>query len=144
MNPLERAIVIAAQAHAGQTDKAGQPYILRPLRVLLAMTTIDDRTVAVLHDVVEDCPAWTFDRLREEGFSERVIEALRSITKLTPDEDYDAFIDRALADSIGRRVKLADLRDNADVSRLARPSERDLARIDKYRRAIARIEAAGI
>lgn len=142
MNALERAIAIAVTAHAGQTDKAGQPYILHPLRVMLAMRNADERIVAVLHDVVEDCPTWTFARLLEERFSEQVIDALRSVTKLAENEDYDAFIDRALANPIGWRVKLADLRDNADLTRLTAPTERDLARVEKYRRAIARIEAA--
>jgi len=89
----------------------------------------------VLHDVCEDCPGWTFDRLRQEGFSDRVIEALRSVTK-RDGEDYEAFVRRAAANPIGRSVKLADLQDNADLSRIAAPSERQLALVEKYRRAI--------
>jgi hypothetical protein len=140
MNPLERAIAIAVAAHTGQQDKAGQSYILHPLRVMLAMASDDERIVAVLHDVVEDCSAWSFEQLRAEGFIDVVIDALRSVTKIADDEDYDHFIDRARANPIGRRVKLADLRDNADLSRLSAPTDRDLARMDKYRRAIVRIE----
>jgi hypothetical protein len=90
--------------------------------------------------VVEDCSAWSFEQLRAEGFIDVVIDALRSVTKIADDEDYDHFIDRARANPIGRRVKLADLRDNADLSRLSAPTDRDLARMDKYRRAIVRIE----
>jgi (p)ppGpp synthase/HD superfamily hydrolase len=142
MNPLERAIAIAVAAHTGQQDKAGQSYILHPLRVMLAMASDDERIVAVLHDVVEDCPTWSFEQLRAEGFSDVVIDALRSVTKISDAEDYDHFIDRAMANVIGRRVKLADLRDNADLSRLPAPTDRDLARVDKYRRAIVRIETA--
>ena len=135
MSTLERAIAIAAEAHAGQVDKAGAPYVLHPLRMMLSMSSIDERIVAVLHDVCEDCPGWTFDRLRSEGFSNRIIEALQSVTKCDAEDYYD-FVRRSAANPIGRRVKLADLHDNSDLSRIAVPSERDLQRTEKYRRAI--------
>jgi (p)ppGpp synthase/HD superfamily hydrolase len=135
VSTLERAIAISAEAHAGQVDKAGAPYVLHPLRMMLRVSSIDERIVAVLHDVCEDCPGWTLDRLRAEGFPNHIIEALRSVTK-RDGEDYEAFALRAAANPIGRLVKLADLHDNCDLSRIAAPSERDLQRIDKYRRAI--------
>lgn len=134
MSTVERAIAIAAEAHAGVPDKAGSPYIFHPLRVMLGVLTEDERIVAVLHDVVEDCPKWNFDRLRSEGFSETVLSALDSVTK-RKDEDYDAFILRAGANEIGRRVKLADLADNCDLSRIKKPSDRDYERVLKYRKA---------
>jgi (p)ppGpp synthase/HD superfamily hydrolase len=140
MRGLERAIAIAAVGHAGQVDKAGEPYILHPLRVMLSCATEDQRIVAVLHDVVEDCPGWTFERLRQEGFSNTVLAALDSVTH-REGEAYDAFVERAAANPIGRRVKLADLHDNCDLGRISAPTERDLARIDKYRRAIQTIES---
>jgi (p)ppGpp synthase/HD superfamily hydrolase len=139
MSPLERAIRIAVDAHAGQTDKAGAPYVLHPLRMMLRMTSDDERIVAVLHDVCEDCPDWTFDRLRAEGIPDHLIEALQSVTK-REGEDYESFVRRAAANPIGRQVKLADLHDNCDLSRIATPYERDFARIEKYRRAIAVID----
>jgi (p)ppGpp synthase/HD superfamily hydrolase len=135
MSTLERAIIIAAEAQAGQVDKAGVPYVLHPQRMMLRVSSTDERIVAVLHDVCEDCPGWTFDRLRSEGFSEHIIEALQSVTK-RDGEDYEAFVRRAATNAIGRGVKLADLRDNSDLSRIAMPSERDFRRIEKYRRAI--------
>jgi (p)ppGpp synthase/HD superfamily hydrolase len=135
MATLERAIAIAAEAHAGQVDKAGAPYVLHPLRMMLRVSSIDERIVAVLHDVCEDCPGWTFDRLCGEGFASHIIEALRSVTK-REGEDYEAFARRAATNPIGRCVKLADLHDNCDLSRITTPSERDFQRIDKYRRAI--------
>ena len=135
MSTPERAIIVAAEAHAGQLDKAGAPYVLHPLRMMLRVSSTDERIVAVLHDVCEDCPGWTFDRLRAEGFSEHIIQALQSVTK-RDGEDYEAFVRRAATNAIGRRVKLADLHDNSDLSRIARPSERDFRRIEKYRRAI--------
>ncbi len=135
MSTLERAIAIAAEAHAGQVDKAGAPYVLHPLRMMLQLAARDEQIVAVLHDVCEDCPGWTMDRLRGEGFAEHIIRALESVTK-RDGEDYDAFVRRAAADPIGIRVKLADLKDNCDLSRIAAPTARDFERIEKYRRAI--------
>ncbi len=140
MSTLERAISIAAEAHAGQVDKAGTPYVLHPLRVMLQMDTNDERIVAVLHDVVEDCPEWPLKRLQAEGFSEHIIEALVSVTKRDDNsETYEAFVLRAARNPIGRRVKLADLRDNCDLSRIAAPSEKDHDRVKKYRQAMALI-----
>jgi (p)ppGpp synthase/HD superfamily hydrolase len=136
VSTLERAIAIAAEAHAGQVDWAGLPYVLHPLRMMLRLSSIDERIVAVLHDVCEDCPVWTFDRLRSEGFSDLIVEALESVTK-HEGEDYEAYVRRAAANQIGRCVKLADLNDNSDLSRIARPpSERECQLIEKYRRAI--------
>ena len=139
MSTLERAIAIAAEAHAGQVDKAGAPYVLHPLRMMLQLSSTDERIVAVLHDVCEDCPGWTFDRLRGEGFPPHIIEPIGSVTK-RDGEDYEPFVLRAAANPLGRSVKLADLRDNSDLSRIASPSDNDLRRLEKYRRAIALIE----
>ena len=135
MSTLERAIVIAAEAHAGMTDKAGAPYILHPLRMMMDLTSAEERIVAVLHDVCEDCPGWTFERLRGEGFSEEILAALDSVTK-REGEPYEDFALRAAINPIGRRVKLADLRDNSDLSRITNPSVKDHQRIAKYARAI--------
>ena len=132
---LERVIAIAAEAHAGQVDKAGAPYVLHPLRMMLSVSSIDERFVAALHDVCEDCPGWTFDRLRGEGFPDHIIQALQSVTK-RDGEDYEDFVRRAAANPIGRRVKLADMQDNSDLARIAAPTERDFQRVEKYLRAI--------
>lgn len=142
---LFRAIEIAVEAHAGVLDKAGAPYILHPLRVMFSLESEIERIVGVLHDVVEDCgPVWTFERLASDGFSDEVIGALKSVSKLPEDEDseddsieikrdrYLAFIRRAGAHPVGRKVKLADLEDNLDVSRLQEVSLKDAARLSKY------------
>jgi len=128
--PLERAIAIAVQAHTGRQDKASAPYILHPLRVMLRQAGETAMIVAVLHDVVEDSD-WTFERLRSEGFSEEVIEALDAITKRTG-EDYDSFVERAMSHPVARRVKLADLEDNLDVRRLSDLARDDVDRLRKY------------
>jgi (p)ppGpp synthase/HD superfamily hydrolase len=139
MSTLERAIAIAVEAHAGQVDKAGAPYILHPLRVMLAQRTNDARIVAVLHDVVEDCGV-TFDELKAEGFSDVVVHALQSVTR-GDGESYEDFVARAASNPIGREVKLADLADNSDLSRIASPTEGDLRRAEKYARAVEMIHA---
>lgn len=141
MATLERAIAIAAMAHEGQVDKAGMPYILHPLRMMLGVDTPEARMAAVLHDVVEDT-AMTLEQLRAEGFPEAVVEAVEALTK-RDGEDYEAFIRRLAPNPIARKVKLADLRDNFDLSRIAQPTERDRQRIEKYRRAIQYLEALG-
>lgn len=142
MSTLERAIEIAAKGHAGQKDKAGAPYILHPLRMMLSLKSNEERIVAVLHDVVEDVEGWSCDRLRQEGFSEEIVVAVESVTK-RKGEDYDAFVRRAAANPIGRRVKMADLRDNCDLSRIAEPTARDQERMAKYRRSLAYLQSLG-
>ena len=140
MSTLERAIAIAATAHAGLTDKAGAPYILHPLRVMLRLTTEAERITAVLHDVVEDCEGWSFERLLGEGFASEIVEALKSVSKVEG-ESYEEFVKRAAQNPIGRRVKFSDLHDNCDLSRIAQPTAKDHERIARYRRAIAYIES---
>lgn len=139
MSTLERAIAIAAEAHAGQVDKAGAPYILHPLRVMLRLDDPEARMAGVLHDVLEDTEI-TLERLRSEGFPEAVLSAIQSVTKV-PGETYEAFVARAAKNPIGKRVKLADLADNCDLSRIASPTEQDLQRLEKYRRAMAFLQA---
>jgi (p)ppGpp synthase/HD superfamily hydrolase len=140
MSTLARAIAIAASAHEGQYDKAGAPYILHPLRVMLRVKTDAERITAVLHDLVEDCQGWSFERLSEEGFSTDIIEALKSVTK-RDGEAYEDFVKRACQNPIGRRVKLSDLHDNCDLSRISDPVAKDHERVARYRRAIAYIDS---
>ncbi|MBL7645122.1 MAG: HD domain-containing protein [Candidatus Hydrogenedentes bacterium] len=133
MATLERALVIAAEAHQGATDKGGAPYILHPLRLMHQMTTVDERIVALLHDVVEDSP-WTLDALRAEGFSEEVVSAVDSLTR-REGETYEDFIKRGAVNPLACRVKLADIEDNMDVRRLGEIGEKDLERLQRYQRA---------
>ena len=130
MSTLERAIQIAAQAHAGQTDKAGAPYILHPLRVMLAVDGEAERMAAVLHDVVEDS-AVTFEDLAREGFDAAILEALRALTKQPGESRVDA-AHRAAANPIARAVKLADNTDNSDIRRLPLLTPADHARLREY------------
>ena len=139
---IERAIQIAVEAHAGAKDKGDSPYILHPINVMMRMKTDDERIVAILHDVVEDTD-WTFQTLREEGFSETVLDALASVTKVSEDEDYELFIKRCSRNAIGSRVKVADLMENLDVTRIGELREKDMKRINKYKKAIKVLSVAG-
>ncbi|UVL82268.1 HD domain-containing protein [Pseudomonas sp. B21-028] len=133
MSTLEKAIAISARAHEGQADKGGSPYILHPLKVMLRLSRHEERIVAVLHDVIEDTHVTLAD-LRNEGFSEAILAAIESLTK-REGESYQVFIERAGRDPLARRVKLADLAENSDLSRIDRPSQNDLERVEKYRKA---------
>src|SRR5215813_11108424 len=133
MATLESAILIAAQAHLGQRDKAGAPYILHPLRLMMRMESEAAMIAAVLHDVVEDSD-WTLEQLRGEGFSEEVLQAVDCLTR-RDGETYDEFVARAQASPIARQVKIADLEDNMNVKRIGEITSKDLARLEKYHRA---------
>ena len=106
MSTLEQAFAVAVEAHKGQVDKYGQPYILHPLRVMFRLESVVDKIVGILHDVVEDTEM-TFADLRQMGYSEEVIEALAGVTRRS-DETYAAFVLRSRQHPISRRVKLAD------------------------------------
>lgn len=134
MSTLERAVAIAAEAHAGQVDKAGEPYILHPLRVMMRLEAIEDRIVGVLHDVVEDNATWPLAALRAEGFSDEILAAVDAVTR-REDEDYETFVRRAGQNEIGRRVKLADLADNMELTRIKTPGPKDHERMERYRKA---------
>lgn len=130
MATIERAIALAAQAHAGQRDKGGQPYILHPLRVMMAMTTDTERIAAVLHDIVEDTSI-TFDDLVAEGFADDIVDAIRALTKFKG-ETREQAANRIVCHPIARAVKLADIADNMDLSRIPNPTERDIERLRQY------------
>lgn len=132
---LEEAIALAVEIHRGQRDKAGDVYILHPLRLMARMKSDVERMAAVLHDVVEDSEGRvTFETLRGRGFPEEVVSAVECLTKREA-EDYLDFVGRCARHPIARRVKLADLEDNLDVRRLATVDPRDAERLNRYIRA---------
>ena len=132
MNDLERAIALAVDAHAGQTDKAGATYIRHPLRVMRQMETPQERVVAMLHDVIEDTeytPA-----MIEDEFDEEIRDAVEALTK-RDSESYSDFVERAAANDLARKVKIADIEDNMDLTRLSEVSEKTVERQVKYHKA---------
>lgn len=138
MSTLTKAILLAAKAHDGQTDKGGNPYILHPIRLASKANTTEESIIAVLHDVVEDSNVTLFD-LKNEGFSSNVIEALDCLTRRA-DESYEQFIKRIKLNPLASKVKLLDLEDNCDINRIPQPTDADYARIDRYKKAIAELK----
>ncbi|MCU4638881.1 guanosine-3',5'-bis(diphosphate) 3'-pyrophosphohydrolase [Acinetobacter courvalinii] len=130
MATLERAISLAAERHAGQVDKADAPYILHPLRVMLNMPDIEHKIVAVLHDILEDT-ATTTDELYVLGFPTHLIEAIVALTKQQGESRIQA-AQRTVQNPIARIVKLADLTDNMDLSRIQSPTMKDFERLKQY------------
>jgi (p)ppGpp synthase/HD superfamily hydrolase len=130
---LQRAIEIAIEAHKGQTDKAGKPYILHIFQVMARGKSEDEKITSLLHDVVEDT-AWTLEKLEAEGFSMKIIQALDSLTK-REGESYEAFIERVKENPLAIKVKINDLEDNMDIRRLRQVSDNDTERLNKYLKA---------
>lgn len=130
---LEKALQIAVKAHSGQTDKAGAAYIFHPIRVANRCKTDEERIVALLHDAIEDTEV-TAEYLLKEGFPRNIVDAILSVTH-NKDESYEDFIKRARLNPIGRRVKLNDLEDNMDITRLNELTEKDIFRLNKYLKA---------
>ena len=138
MSTLQRAIEIATEAHLGQFDKAGNEYIGHPLRVMEMGATEEEKIVGVLHDVVEDTE-WTFGMLEAEGFSQEVIAALKCVTKISENENYDDFIERVRKNPLATAVKINDLSDNMDIRRLPYLSDKDVKRLKKYLKAYKKL-----
>jgi (p)ppGpp synthase/HD superfamily hydrolase len=141
LEQLEKAIAIAVDAHRGQKDRYGAPYILHPLRVMARVATPIEKVIAILHDVVEDTD-WTFSDLKREGFPSMVIEALKCVTKKTG-EAYEDFVRRSASNPLARRVKLADLEDNMDLRRMPRFANEDGPRLQKYVKAWRTLASGG-
>ena len=138
MSTLQRAIEIATQAHQGQFDKSGKEYIGHPLRVMEMGRTEEEKIAGVLHDVVEDSD-WTFEALEAEGFSQEIIAALKCVTKLSENENYDDFIERVKKNPLAVAVKINDLTDNMDIRRLPYLSDKDIKRLKKYLKAYKKL-----
>lgn len=133
-NYIKKAHEIAKKAHAGQVDKAGGDYIKHPEAVASFVNTAEEMAIAYLHDVLEDTEITAADLLNA-GIPHKVVEAVQVLTKekYTP---YFEYLSRVKENSLARTVKLADLKHNSDRSRLARITDKDLKRLEKYRKAI--------
>ena len=129
---LNKMLVLATNAHAGQYDKGGKPYILHPLKVMHYLKSEDEelQCIALGHDIVEDCGV-TYADLREQGFTDRVVAGIRAMTKVAG-ETYEDYKEKVFANEDAMRVKMADLRHNTDIRRLKGVTEKDIARVAKY------------
>ena len=136
---VKLAIQLAFDAHRGQYDKGGLPYVTHPLHVAESMDTEDECVVALLHDVLEDTEI-TVDDLRQWGITDRQIEALILLCR---DESvpYLEYVQKLRTDPIAVKVKIADLRHNTDLTRLAEATEEDWKRVEKYKQALQLLQA---
>lgn len=137
---VQVALKLATIAHSGQIDKGGKPYILHPISVAKIVETEEEKTVALLHDVIEDTPV-TLEELRENGLPESVVVAVDVLTK-RPGVDYGDYIQRVKQNPLALAVKIADMTHNMDLSRIQNPSAKDYARIEKYNRVLRELKAA--
>jgi len=137
---IEIALERALSAYRGKRDKAGQAYVLHPLRLMAKMHDEISQVVSLLHDVIEDSDV-TAEDLRADGFPEIVIEAVVALTRQAG-ESYMAFIERLKPNELARKVKLADIEDNLNVLRLVELNEQDLWRVQKYHKAWHYLQAA--
>jgi (p)ppGpp synthase/HD superfamily hydrolase len=136
MSILESCIALALEAHGGQVDRYGGPYILHPLQLMLQMDTEVEMMTAVLHDVVEDSDK-TLQDIAALGAPPEVVTAVALLTHDKENVPYETYIQAVKPNPLARRVKLADLEHNMDLRRMDRVEEKDLARLQKYQRARA-------
>jgi (p)ppGpp synthase/HD superfamily hydrolase len=129
---IGNAIKIAVNAHYGQQDKGGKPYILHPLKVMHYLKTDDEELmcIAVLHDIIEDTKV-TYHDLESIGMSERVISAVRVLTK-QPGQTFEEYKAAVKSNRDAIKVKMSDLRHNSDLRRLKGVTEKDIERMEKY------------
>ena len=132
-NQTKKAMIIAYNAHQGQVDKSGIPYIYHPIHLAEQMQTEEECIVALLHDTVEDTNV-TFETLEKE-FSKEVIEALKLLTH-DKSVDYMDYVKNLKNNPIAKKVKLADLYHNSDITRMENPTQKDIERKEKYHKAI--------
>lgn len=140
MATFSKALQIAVEAHFNQNDKGGHSYILHPLRIAMRLRTLDEElmSIAVMHDVIEDSKK-TFLDLIYDGFSQRVIDALKLLTHQAG-QSYQEYIENMRYNLDALKVKREDLRDNSDITRLKGVTPKDLERMAKYQRAFIQIE----
>lgn len=129
---LSKMLVLATNSHAGQTDKGDNPYILHPLAVMSILRSKDEEIncIALGHDMIEDTNV-TYAELRAQGFTERVIEGIKCLTKV-PGESYEEYKDKVKSNPDAIKVKIADLTHNTDISRLKGVEAKDMARVERY------------
>ena len=134
----KRALALCFEAHKEQKDKSGMPYVFHPFHLAEQMETEETTIVALLHDVIEDSSI-NADDLKEEGFSEEIIEAILLMTH-EKGADYKKYVKAIKSNPIARAVKLADLRHNSDLSRLDVITDEALERRKRYLEALEILE----
>lgn len=133
---LEKALSLATEAHGGQVDKGGRPYINHPIAVAAMVDSEDEKVVALLHDVVEDTGITLEDLHRKYGFSSKIVYAVDCITKRAGESLHDYLL-RVKRSELATAVKIADLTHNSDLSRISEPQAKDIQRVIRYRKELA-------
>lgn len=132
---LGKAVLLATKAHEGQVDKGGKPYILHPLAVMCRVSSVEEKIVAVLHDVIEDTKI-TEEDLLNYGFPQVFVDGVVSVTR-AEGQSYSELIQQAKENTIGRVVKIADIQENMDLSRIPNPQDADVERVEKrYKKSL--------
>ena len=131
---LELALSIATEAHRGQFDKAGVDYVEHPIYVASQVDSEEEKAVALLHDVIEDSSV-TAEELLNAGLPETVVTAVQILSKKKR-QDYQTYLKTVKSNPLARAVKLADLKHNSDLLRLETITDKDLERLEKYKKAI--------
>ena len=132
-NLYDKAFAIAWEAHKGQKDRGGAPYILHPINVANRCKSDRAKVVALLHDVVEDSKV-TLKDLDDAGFPKDMVIAVSFLTK-TSDESYESYITTISNNELATEVKIADLQENMDITRLKKLTDKDFQRLEKYHEA---------
>lgn len=132
---FEIALRIAVEAHMGQRDKNGMPYILHPLAVASKVDGLELKTIAILHDTIEDTDV-TADFLLERGIPKDIVEVVELLTK-PKDEDYESYLRRVKENPKAKAVKLADLAHNTDPSRVSGLNELRRAKYELAKKVLA-------
>lgn len=135
-----KAYNLAKSVHEGQVDKGGKPYIEHPVIVARLVFTDEEKTVALLHDVVEDTPI-TLSDLQAQGFTTEVVTAVDCLTK-RQGETLGDYLNRVKSNALATTVKIADLTHNSDIRRIPSPTEKDFARTTRYKKEIAYLQDA--
>ena len=128
------ALEIAISAHKGQKDLGGRDYIEHPKAVANLLETDEEKTIGYLHDVLEDTSIKEED-LVTMGISSEIVSAIKVLTKKRG-EPYTEYIERVKENELARKVKIADLQHNMDLSRIPNPTKRDFERLEKYKKAL--------
>ena len=134
---LDMAILIAAKAHLGQVGRDGEPYVLHPIRMMIQAKTGEEKTVAVLHDVIEKTSV-DITYLIEAGFSDKIIQAIGSLTR-RDSESYDEYIDRVEKNDLAIKIKIIDLDDNMSSLEHCRSNREASKKLIKFQKARARL-----
>lgn len=130
---LEKAISIAVDSHSGQVNNKAQPYVLHPLRMMFKAVTIEEKIIAVLHDVIEKTTI-DLEYLRSVGFSDRIVLGIDALSR-RPQENYDKYIDRVAENKLATKVKIIDLDDNINSLDLDKFQESKSNKFLKYQKA---------